>query len=169
MALAARSSCGRRAWLTDWDGSPLAGRTLLVRGEQGLGDTLQFIRYLPLLKSAGEKVLVEVQVPLVELLVESGFEDVLPDGTELPPVDVQVMLLSVPGLMGTTLDNVPATVPYLKARPSLVEQWRQRLRSVRGFRIGVHWQGNPRSPLEPARSLPLAVFEPLGALKGLRW
>jgi Tfp pilus assembly protein PilF len=150
-----------------WDGTELAGRALLVQCEQGLGDTLQFIRYLRLFESQGDKVFVAVQQPLVALLSCSGFDGLFAPGTLLPHFDVHTSLLSLPHLFKTRPDSIPAQIPYLKPRLDLVESWRTRLSAVSGFKIGISWQGNPKSPHEPGRSIPLAAFEPL-AMPGVR-
>ena len=151
-----------------WDGAPLEGRTLLVRWEQGLGDTLHYVRYVRLLESAGQRVIAEVQPALVGLLRASGFAHLVASGEPAPPFDVQAMLLSLPHLLGTTLQTIPASIPYLSVSPPLVEKWRQRLASTEGaFKIGIHWQGYQHSPLEPWRSMPLAAFEPLSRVQGV--
>jgi len=111
-----------------WDGSALEGRTILLYAEQGLGDTVQFIRYLPLVKQRGGKVIVECQAPLVRLLANfPGIDQLLGRGTPLPAFDVHAPLLSLPGIFQTSLANVPAVVPYLQADPALVEHWRREL------------------------------------------
>ncbi len=150
-----------------WDGTELAGRALVVQCEQGLGDTLQFIRYLPLLESHGEQAYIIVQQPLVPLLSCSGINGLIAPGTLIPPFDVHASLLSLPHLVKSSLDSIPAQIPYLKARPDLVDYWRSRLSEFSGFKIGISWQGNPKSPYEPARSIPLAAFEAL-AMPGVR-
>jgi tetratricopeptide (TPR) repeat protein len=146
-----------------WDGSPLAGRMLLVQCEQGFGDTLQFIRYVKLMQSRGERVLVVPQLPLVPLLTTSGVQNVIPPGTPLSEFDVYLPLMSMPRAFGTTLETIPTEVPYLAADAALVERWNARLTAIGGFKIGVHWQGNPQSLLEPRRSIPLAQFAPLAS------
>ena len=150
----------------EWDGSPLGDRRLLVRAEQGLGDTLQFIRYVRLLEQQGAKVVAEVQPSLVPLLEQSGFTSLIAQGNAPPIADLQAALLSLPGLVGTTLDNLPAFAPYLKADAARVTRWQARLTNLPRPLIGIHWQGNPRSPLEPWRSPPLAAFEPLARATG---
>jgi hypothetical protein len=153
-----------------WDGSPLEGRTILVRVEQGLGDTLQFIRYLPLVQRRGGRVILVCQPALVGLLTGSrglGIERLLAQGDPLPEYDLHVSLLSLPGLLGTTLENVPADVPYLEAEPQPVEAWRQRLGSYRGFKIGIVWQGNPDHRMDRFRSTRLAQFAPLARVPGV--
>ena len=152
-----------------WDGSPLAGRTILLHAEQGVGDTLQFIRYATLVKQRGGVVLVECQVQLTKLLSNfSGIDLLVPKGAPLPQFDVHAPLLSLPWIFGTTLDSVPATVPYLHAREELVEQWRPKLRSMHGFKVGIAWQGNPRHRADRWRSLPLAQFELLAKVPDVR-
>jgi predicted TPR repeat methyltransferase len=152
-----------------WDGSPLAGRTLLVRWEQGLGDTLQFVRYVKVLTDAGEKVVASVQRELVALLAQSGFKNLVSEGDPLPACDAQAMLLSLPYLMHTTLETIPAPIPYLSADSRLVEPWRARLATTAGrCKVGICWQGNPRSPHEPYRSMPLVQFEPLARVEGVQ-
>ncbi len=153
-----------------WDGTPLAGRTVLVHAEQGLGDTLQFVRYAPLLRARGGRILVQCSTMLLPLLAScAGIDQVLPESEPLPPFDVHVPLLSLPGLMGTTLGSIPANVPYLSADASLVDHWKQELAAVGpGFRIGIVWQGNPRHPMDRRRSIPLEQFAPLAAREGVR-
>jgi len=153
-----------------WDGSPLDGRTILVRAEQGLGDTLQFIRYLPLVQRRGGRVILVCQSPLVRLLSRSrglGVERLLAHGDPLPEHDVHVPLLSLPGLLGTTLESVPADVPYLEAEPQRVAAWRQRLGSYRGLKIGIVWQGNPDHRMDRFRSTRLTQFASLARVPGV--
>jgi tetratricopeptide (TPR) repeat protein len=150
----------------DWDGTPRHDRRLLIRAEQGLGDTLQFLRYVRLLERQGTQVVTEVQPQLLPLLEKSGFASLVAQGEPVPAVDVQVALLSLPGLLGTTLDNLPAEVPYLSADAARVARWQTRLAALPKPLIAIHWQGNPRSPLEPLRSPPLAAFEPVARATG---
>ena len=151
-----------------WDSSPLDGRTILVHAEQGLGDTLQFIRYVPSVRQRGGHVILMCQPPLVRLLTRSpGIERLLAHGDPLPEFDVHTPLLSLPRLLGTTLESVPADVPYLEAEPQLVEAWRQRLDPYPGFKIGIVWQGNPKFRLDRFRSAPLTEFAPLARVPGV--
>ncbi|MDX1948749.1 MAG: tetratricopeptide repeat protein [Pirellulaceae bacterium] len=152
-----------------WNGESLAGRTILLHAEQGLGDTIQFIRYAPLVSLRGGQVIVECQRPLAKLL--AGFEGVdqlVPRGEPLPEFAVQAPLLSLPHLFGTTLHTIPAAVPYLRAEPQRIERWRQRIGESPGFRIGIAWQGNPAYRLDKLRSIRLARFAPLAAVPGVR-
>ena len=108
-----------------WDGRPLEGRTVLLHAEQGFGDTLQFIRYAPLVKQRGARVIVECQEPLVRLLAAwPQLEQVVPQGEPLPPFDVHVPLLSLPGIFHTSLEEIPAQTPYFSVPPNLIEHWR---------------------------------------------
>jgi hypothetical protein len=154
--------------LPRWDGSPLGGRTILLRAEQGLGDTLQFVRYAALLKRQGATVLLECQGPLRTLLAGCPGIDRLVARGESPPADVQAPLLSLPALLGTTLASVPAPVPYLYADPGLVAHWAEQLRVMRGFKIGIAWQGSKAYLDDRGRSIPLAEFAPLAQERGVR-
>lgn len=152
-----------------WDGSPLEGRTILLFAEQGLGDTLQFIRYAPLIQAKGGRVVVQCQDGLVPLLSRCAGIDHVVGWTAAPPVfDVWTPLLSVPGILGTTLETIPARVPYLFPDPDLVAHWRRELAPVRGFRVGIAWQGSPRHAWDRHRSVPLALFDPLARVEGVR-
>jgi tetratricopeptide (TPR) repeat protein len=151
-----------------WDGAPLAGRTVLLYAEQGLGDTLQFVRYVPLVQGRGGRVLLECPPGLAPLLSRCpGIDTLVPQGAPLPPFDCHAPLLSLPRLFGTTLASVPATVPYLFADPERIERWRPRLAGP-GLRVGIGWQGNPKYRGDRHRSIPLARFAPLAAVPGVR-
>ncbi|MCI0460721.1 MAG: tetratricopeptide repeat protein, partial [Gemmataceae bacterium] len=152
-----------------WDGSPLAGRTILLHAEQGLGDTLHFIRYAALVKQQGGQVLVECPAVLHRLLASgTGIDELVAPGAPLPAFDVHAPLLSLPALFRTSLSTVPATVPYLFADAQLGAQWRDRLASVEGLKVGIAWQGNPRHFRDRQRSVLLTEFEPLARLEGVR-
>jgi hypothetical protein len=148
-----------RPWEKLWDGSPLAGRHLLAHAEQGFGDTLQFVRYLPLLRDRGARITLAAPPPLLRLLRASlpGIA-VITKGDDLPRWDVHVPLMSLPRLFGTTPATVPATVPYLDwpqpdpkppARPGI------------GPTIGIVWAGNRHDPEDRYRSLPPAALAAL--------
>ena len=152
-----------------WDGSPLAGRTILVHHEQGLGDTLQFVRYLPLLQQQGGRVIFECQKGLTRLLASCrGIDVLLPSKAPLPPFDVHAAIMSLPYLLGTTLETIPAPVPYLYADAALVRLWGQVLGRLSGFKVAIAWQGNPRFKRDRLRSIPLRAFAPLARLPGVR-
>jgi Flp pilus assembly protein TadD len=151
-----------------WDGSPLDGKTILLHTEQGLGDTLQFIRFVPLVKARGGTIVVMCPESLGRLVRTCPGIDRLVTGSELPPFDVHAPLLSLPGILGTTLATLPADVPYLFPDPALVERLRQQLASSAAFKVGIAWQGNPQHPNDRNRSLPLACFEPLSRVEGVQ-
>jgi Flp pilus assembly protein TadD len=144
---------------------PLKGKTVLlhVEGPAGLGDTIQFVRYASLLKQAGARVVVECQSRLVPLISRCGFVDqAIGAGSKLPRFDMHASLVSMPTLAGTTLDSVPAPVPYLSADPTLVDRWAPRLKSVDGLRVGISWQGEPRHKGFADRRIPIEQFQRLG-------
>jgi len=152
-----------------WDGSPLAGRTLLLHAEQGLGDTVQFIRYASQLKALGGTVVLDCPTPLVELAASCpGVAQVVPRGSPLPPFDVYATLLSIPGLLRTTLETIPAEVPYLKADPQRVLYWGQELAKVPGFRVGISWQGSKQHRGDRVRSFHLTRFAALAGAAAVR-
>src|SRR5262249_29467944 len=155
-----------------WDGSPFPGRTVLVYAEQAMGDTLQFIRYVPLVKQRGGSVVMEYQPSLLPLLAGcSGIDHLVPRGSPLPDCDFQVPLLSLPGVFGTTPATVPADVPYLSAEPERVERWQRELASLGDpaeLKVGIAWQGSPSFPGDRLRSILLAQFAPLARVPGVR-
>jgi tetratricopeptide (TPR) repeat protein len=149
-----------------WDGQPLEGRTILLHAEQGLGDTIQFVRYAALVKQRGGVVVLECQRPLLSLLTScEGIDRLVGKGEDLPAFDVQASLLSLPGIFHTALGDIPARIPYLFADPRLAEHWRTELSPGAGLKIGIFWQGTSK---DPARVIPLTCFEPLVGLPGVR-
>src|SRR5262249_5501995 len=127
-----------------------------------------FIRYAPLVKACGGRVLFECPRPLLQILADvAGVDQLVAAGSPLPAFDVHVPLLSLPGIFGTNLSNLPANVPYLKARDDLVAHWRKELGTIPGFKVGIAWQGNPGFRFDRQRSLPLASFEPLARVPGV--
>ena len=162
-----------------WDGSAGAGRTILLWAEQGMGDTLQFCRYAPLLAERGWRVVLEVQAPLVRLLGRlAGVATVLPLGATAT-ADCHAPLMSLPLLFGTMLETIPAPTPYLAPAPEHVERWGKRLAAAglggQGLRVGLVWAGNPRrhAPLlaltDARRSIALDALAPLLAVPGTRF
>lgn len=140
-----------------WDGRPLAGRTLLVHAEQGLGDTLQFIRYLPLIGllglAEGSRVVLMVPKELLGLLGRvGGVAEICAIGSAPPNFDVHVPLLSLPHLLGTTVERIPAAVPYIHPNAADVEAWKARLGGA-WPRVGFVWAGNPTHGNDRRRSL----------------
>ena len=151
-----------------WDGSPLVGRTILLTAEQGMGDTMQFVRYAPEVKRRGGKVILACQKGLIPLLKTcAGIDEWVAQGETLPEFDVHASLLSLPAILKTTLGSVPAEGPYLAAEAERVEQWRRELAKLPGFKIGIAWQGNPQYRGDRERSVPLAAFEPIAKVSGV--
>lgn len=155
-----------------WDGSFLNGRRILVHDEQGYGDTIQFVRYLPLVKSRGGHVILETRRALAPLL--SGFdgidERVVRSDDHRPDTacDVHIPLLSLPMIFNTMPDTVPGPAPYLWADPRKAAFWESRVRGG-GFKVGLVWAGNPNHQNDAHRSLPPELFEPLFKREGIRF
>jgi tetratricopeptide (TPR) repeat protein len=143
-----------------WDGTP-TDRTVLVHAEGGLGDTLQYIRFVKQARRRATNLLVAVRTELISLLTSSGLGPLVSRAGPLPRFDLQVPLLSLPYVFGATLESVGCDVPYLSPEASLVSKWREKLLGHAGLKIGIHWQGNPRYWLDRFRSPPLAAFAPL--------
>ena len=147
-----------------WDGSELNGKTILLWSEQGLGDTLQFIRYASLVKRKGGKVIAQVPPPLHLVLANCSGIDVLQhEGEQLPEFDVQIPLMSLPYRCGTTLATVPNQAPYIFPGPARVERWKQELSAIPGMKVGIAWQGNPHHQWDRHRSIPLPLRSGRGA------
>lgn len=153
-----------------WDGSPLNGRSILVYCEQGLGDAIQFSRYIPRVNRLGGRVVLEVQQPLVQLLSTlSGVERVVAKSCVPPITDCHIPLLSLPHIFGTTLDTVPVPIPYIAPDPSKATAWRQKLASDAQFRVGLVWRGSASNPMDRDRSCPLAELAPLLPISGVSY
>jgi tetratricopeptide (TPR) repeat protein len=143
-----------------WDGGSLEGKRILLYAEQGLGDALQFVRYARLVKARGATVLLECPQRLVQLLTScSGIDSVIEEGRrDGLAYDLHAALMSLPGLLGTTLANIPSETPYLSPEPSKVEQWRAPIAAIPGFRVGIAWQGKKTYLRDAVRSIPLKHF-----------
>ena len=154
-----------------WDGSSVAGRTLLLYPEQGLGDALQFVRYAAPLAAMGARCVVRCSKDLGELLATApGVAEVLADDAPPPRYDAYVPLLSLPGLLGTRPDNIPAAVPYISAPENRRAQARATLsRAAAGRRIGIAWAGNPRHANDRNRSLAFSALVALLRTPGVAW
>jgi tetratricopeptide (TPR) repeat protein len=146
-----------------WDGGDIRGRRLLLYGEQGFGDTLQFFRYAPLAAARGAQVWVACLPDLKALLSRTpGIAGVVAYDEPLPEFDVCYPLLSLPLLFQTTLQSVPARVPYVHADPDKQRRWAARMAGDRAFKVGLVWSSGPKS----TRSLALRELAPLGAVRG---
>lgn len=146
-----------------WDGSPLDGRRILLITEQGLGDAFQFVRYARLLHDHGARVAIAAPKPLLGILATCpGVEELAELNNPWPEHDVYLEMMSGGRYLARSLDDVPAPIPYLSARPDLIEQWRNRLAQFAGFRIAIAWQGSHSD--HDYRRVPLEHFEALGRL-----
>jgi tetratricopeptide (TPR) repeat protein len=151
-----------------WDGSPLAGKTILLHAEQGLGDTIQFVRFASLVRRRGGRVILACQKSLLPLLRRAAdVDELVPLGGAVPACDVYAPLMSLPRILGTTVETIPAAVPYLEAEAQLVETWRNELASLPGFKVGITWQGSPSFRFDRYRSIRLLEFAPLAAVPGV--
>lgn len=145
-----------------WNGTPMPDGTLLVHVEQGLGDTIQFVRYAPMVRARGARVVLEVQAALAPLLARQGLADaVVARGASLPAFDVHCPLMSLPRAFGTRIDTVPAPARYLSADPARVADWTARLGPRTRPRIGVVWSGAPTRLGVAERSVPLDTLAAL--------
>ena len=148
-----------------WEGSPLAGKTILLHAEQGFGDTLQFIRYATLVAQRGGQVVVECQPALIRLLATvDGVQQVVARGDTLPDFQVHAPLLSLPRILGTELQTVPAQIPYLKP-PAIA--FKLDCSADRRLKIGLVWAGNPKRENDQLRSCTLAQFSRLLNIEGI--
>ena len=147
------------------------GRRVLLFAEQGFGDTLQFLRYVPMVQKQAGSVVVEVQPALKRLAATlPGAPEIVGQGEAVPAYDAAVPLLHLPWAFGTMPDTVPGGVPYLAADPAAVARWRARLGGLPGLKVGLAWAGDPRPQdraahrVDRRRSMPLAALAPLGGV-----
>jgi len=151
-----------------WDGSPLDGQTVLLLSEQGYGDNLQFVRYTEMVAEKGGNVIL-VAMDAQERLFETapGVSMVLPGLTAPKHFHRFSSLMSLPHIFGTTLETIPANVPYLHARAEDIEKWRPRIMARPGFRVGIAWRGNPQHVNDRFRSSSLEEMSRLFAIEGV--
>jgi len=148
-------------WLGDY---PLTGKRVLLHAEQGLGDTIQFARYVPLLAATGTKIVLEVQSELTALMARlDGGAKIIARGEAQPSFDVHCPLGSLPLALRTEPDNVPAHIPYLSADDAWIAKWSARIGPLTRPRIAVAWSGNPSHYNDRNRSLAFARLAPLFA------
>lgn len=151
-----------------WRGEACAGRTVLVHAEQGLGDTLQFARYLPMVAARGARVILVVQPELRPLLKDfPGVNHLLSVGEALPAFDSFAPLLSLPGIFGTTLASIPPVVP-ITADPTRVERWRLPPEREGQLQVGLVWAGNRSFVHDATRSIAAVQLTPLSTVPGIR-
>lgn len=156
-----------------WAGEPFEGKTLLLHFEQGFGDTFMFIRYAPLVKARGGRVLFLAQPELADLVATCpGLDAVIPEGEPLPPFDLQLPLLSLPRVFRTTLETIPCDIPYLDVPAHVPERDAilERLASADGkLRIGCAWGGSLHHRRNQERSIPPRAFAQLAKIPGAAW
>ena len=154
-----------------WKGESLAGKRILLYWEQGYGDTLQFLRFLPLLAERGARIVLELQAGLKTLAAPlPGVEAVFDAGETLPPFDVHAPLISVPARLGLDAGRLPSRIPYLSVPAELTARWRLRLgRKEKPLRVGLVWGGNPNVRSDRVRSPRLKPLLPLIRIPGIQW
>jgi Flp pilus assembly protein TadD len=155
-----------------WDGSDPHGKTLLVHAEQGHGDAIQFVRYSRVLAERGARVIVECPAAVAKLCERAdGVAQVVRRGEPIPEFDLHCPMMSLPLRFQTTIQTIPATVPYLSLDAADVQRWRQRLGESAGghLTVGVAWAGSPLHFLDRLRSMLLADLAPLGSVSGVRF
>ena len=154
-----------RLWLGEY---PIAGKTILLGAEQGLGDTIQFARYVPLLARAGAKVVLEVQAELKALLSQlDGVASCHARGEALPPYDIYCPLGSLPLALKTETATIPSDIPYLRADERRIGKWRPQIEALPGKRVALAWAGHARHANDRNRSMALEALTPLFALEGI--
>jgi tetratricopeptide (TPR) repeat protein len=157
----ARRGYRGRLWLGEF---PLDRRTILLPAEQGLGDTIQFVRYAPLLAQTGANVVLEVQPELQALLsTVNGVASCHARGETLPAFDLYCPLGSLPLALKTEPSTIPAAIPYLRADDAHIAKWRPSLEALPGKRVALAWAGHARHANDRNRSIDLKVLEPLFA------
>jgi ADP-heptose:LPS heptosyltransferase len=156
--------------LPQWDGAPAKGKTILLFGEQGAGDMIQFVRYAPMVAERCARTVLVCGPDLKTLLKGvNGVSEVVDYDEQPPRFDQHVPLMSLPKLFKTDLDSIPAPIPYLSADPAKVEHWRLRLGGRPGRKIGLAWAGRITHPNDRNRSMSLAQLAPLAAVKNVQW
>jgi len=161
-----KRNLSRPIWLGDND---LNNKTILIHAEQGLGDTLMACRYIPMLASQGARVIAEVQPPLMSLLKNlEGISRLVAKGEPIPPFDVHCPIMSLPLAFKTTMETIPAEVPYLAVSKNIIEKWRSKLNGAE-IKVGIVWAGNPNHPQDLDRSIPLKNILPILRVKGARY
>ena len=157
-----------------WNGEAIGDRVILLLADGGHGDTLQFCRYVPQVAARARRTVLAVQPRLVRLLSRlPGVSEILTDGDRPPSFDLWCSLMSLPRAVGTTLETIPATTPYLTADPADVAHWRERLAGLAGLRVGLCWAGGQfnvgQIQRDRRRSITLDTLAPLGDVSGVQF
>lgn len=153
-----------------WDGGPLEGKTILVHAEQGLGDTIQFVRFARLLEQRGARVLLQCSNKLHGLLRNCrGVHELLPERpVSFPPFDVHCPIMSLAKYFVGNLQSIPKEVPYLLAKESRIERWKRELSSHSGMKIGLCWQGSKGYRWDHLRSIALQEMKPISQIANVQ-
>jgi Flp pilus assembly protein TadD len=146
-----------------WRGNePLGGKKILLHAEQGLGDTIMFVRYVPHVVAMGARVMLKLPSPLIPLFSRlDGVERILAPGESMPAPDLHCALMSLPLAFNTSLATIPAAVPYVAPAPDLVAKWTRTLGPADRLRVGLVWSGNPGHLNDRNRSIALEKLAPL--------
>jgi tetratricopeptide (TPR) repeat protein len=152
-----------------WDGAPLNGRTILIYTEQGFGDAIQFVRYVPMVHAGGGRVILECQSELMRIFAGvEGVEHLIARGDPIPAFDVHCPLMSLPFAFKTSLETIPNEISYLSPMTADCEHWRKELGPADGrLRVGLAWAGNPQFKGDRTRSLKLEELAPLSDIEGV--
>jgi hypothetical protein len=162
------------ARIPHWNGEPLSERAIVLMAEQGYGDSIQFVRYATQLARAGARVHVACPPALVRLFrTVEGVIDVFSTCSENEYFDYRCWLMSLPRLLGTDLESIPGSVPYVAANAKDIERWKVRLRQISGFKVGLVWAGGLRTEHEARRTgrrrdIPLKAFAPLATFPDIQ-
>ena len=144
------------AWRGEQD---IAGKRLLLQCEQGLGDTIQFMRYLPLVLAHSADVIIETPKRLIPLFLSLNLPvKLIPKGSPLPPFEMHCPFMSLPHVFQTRTETVPNQVPYLAPAEERLSKWRRYI-GTNGFKIAICWQGSAKGKIDVGRSFPLHMFE----------
>ncbi len=152
-----------------WDGSDITHKTILIYTEQGLGDAIQFIRYVTLVAQRAGKVILECQKELESIFKNTkGIQQIISRGEQLPEFDVHCPLLSLPYIFRTTLETIPSDFPYIFVDPLIVQKWHEKMKiDDSQLKVGLVWSGSSRHKKHLLRSVPLIAFAPLADIRGV--
>jgi tetratricopeptide (TPR) repeat protein len=167
----------RKFSIPQWKGESLAGKKLFIYAEQGLGDTIQFIRYASLAAERGAYVYVQCQKELVRLIeLVPGIQKVITENQEMPVSDFQIPMMSLPFAFKTQIETIPQKFPYISVDTEEAMHWQTRLQnspshdqSSTKMNVGIVWAGGPKHPNDAQRSLHIKQLAPLAEIEGVRW
>ncbi len=155
-----------------WEGGPLQGKTILLHAEQGFGDTIQFVRYLPMVAQLGGRMILECPTPLIRLLRKApAVERIIATGESLPGFDFHCPLLNLPRAFSTDLNSIPADIPYLQPDPAAVAQWKAKVdaHAPAAFKVGLVWAGSAKNKHDRKRSITVDQLSKLAVAPGVHF